>query len=305
MLNNESVLELKELVYVCLLRILTQRQLYDSVHARGVLWLFLKCHSTLLERAELMNFSDSWGMLYFIGFVFMFILLFGVAEKKEKHPSKNPRFLSNFFLQLVLYFLEIAAMFYLFQIISIYFVDSLGYKEPSTLKRFIDFFTAYQIFIFVVLKLYDSLKKDSYNSILYVIELAQPFMELNKPVDKNVWKGNDLYKKMDSLSKDTYGYYKDFYSLLLMYEQFRIQSKCDDRRIKELNNALKTHKIKLDEFNISIEEVEDSLENSNSRLDDAKLGINVLKANINISKEETDFHWNVSLFFRLFKHWFK
>lgn len=252
-----------------------------------------------------MAYKESAQMLYVIFLLFILVIWLGVVVKDKKSLLKNPRFRLNFLLQLTLYFLEIAAIFYVFQIVSIYFVDSLGYTEPSILKRFLDFFTAYQVFIFVVLKLYDSLKKDSYTSVLYSIELAQPFIEFNKPIYKDIWKGKHLYKEMDSLSKDTYTFYKEFYDLLSKYEQFRIQTKYDSYKIKELNKSLKENKLSLEDFNDLLENAEEQLEQSTSYLDDAKLGIDVLKANINISKEETDFHWNVSLFFRLFKHWFK
>lgn len=204
-----------------------------------------------------------------IKLIILIVLLISVSSLMTiRHSDKLSigwRFRANFTYELMLYVSEIIIMFFVFLWLVGDFGKYMGYSEKGWLKQFIDFFTVYQIFIFVVLKLYDSLKKDSYSSLLYNIEVVQPYLDAHKSIPEDIMIGKDIYQRKNLfISEEAYQYYKDFYTLLDYYE-----------------NHLAT--------------------DNKEKYEECAHRINLIKAKVNIDKEFTEFHWNVSLFFRVFK----
>lgn len=159
-------------------------------------------------------------------------------------------------------------MFSLFQLIIMEtpIKDLSAYDERSFLKRFIDFFTVYQIFIFIVLNLYDSLDKEVYLSLLHHIEHIQPYLDENKSISlvmdkiKNA-SSHDRYLKYDDIDLSDNEYYLEFLKLTREYEESRKQE-------SEITN-------------------------------DIKFKITLFKADILEKKERIDSLWNLSLYLRL------
>lgn len=152
--------------------------------------------------------------------------------KDTKSYSFNTRFRLNFLFKLLSYLVEVLFIFLIFQVIvSIQPLDTLlAYEERSILKRFIDFFTVYQIFIFIVLNLYDSLKKEILLSLLHQMDFIQPYLEKNQSISLEI----ERLKKKASYSERVTQYddisvldnkdYQTFFSYLEDYEEHRVEN---------------------------------------------------------------------------------
>lgn len=205
-------------------------------------------------------------LLAFLILINFFILLI----KDTKNFSFNTRFRLNFLFKLLSYLMEVLFIFLVYQsIISTHTLNVLlGYEESSILKRFMDFFTVYQIFIFIVLNLYDSLKKEISLSLLHQIDFFQPYLEKNKDIRLEIQRMkkkasySERVTKYDDISVLENKDYLAFFNFLEEYEQNRVE------------NPEKISKI--------IAEIND------------------FKIDILEKKERLDSLWNLSLFTRLY-----
>ncbi|WP_214809095.1 hypothetical protein [Exiguobacterium sp. s102] len=201
--------------------------------------------------------------------IMLFVInLLLLAIKDSTKFSFKTRFKINFSYKLIIYLVEILFMFSLFQLIIMEtpIKDLFSYDERSFLKRFIDFFTVYQIFIFIVLNLYDSLDKEVYLSLLHQIEHIQPYLDENKSISSvmNEVKSSsshDRYSKYDDISLSDNEYYIEFLKLLKEYD--------------------------------------DSIKQESEITNDIKFKITLFKATILEKKERNDSLWNLSLYLRL------
>lgn len=196
----------------------------------------------------------------------MFNTFLLLSKDSKKLPFKT-RFKMNFLYKLIIYLVEILVMFSLFQLIIMETpIKSLSaYDERSFFKRFIDFFAAYQIFIFIVLNLYDSLKKEVYLSLLHQFEHIQPYLDENKSIRSVMHEvesssSYDRYLKYDDISLSDNEDYIEFLKLLNEYEKSREQEP--------------------------------------ESTDDIKFKITLFKATILEKKERIDSLWNLSLYLR-------
>lgn len=152
---------------------------------------------------------------------FLFFLTSAFLAKKlsSKNTQFELRFRLRFAYQLLLYLTEIAFVFMLFQFLIGFFGNFLGYEGEGLLKEFIDLFTVYQIFIFVVLKLYDSYKLEPYIAMLYNIEQAEIYMSKNEPIPQSLIVKTNLvqdYSGMSDFRKSL-----NLEEVLLEYEKYR------------------------------------------------------------------------------------
>lgn len=191
-----------------------------------------------------------------------------LRKRRFKKGTNRLRFNANFRYELFIYVTEIAFIFMLFQLVLMFYAKPLGYEGEGFLKRFIDMFTVYQIFIVVVLKLYDSLKQDAYSTLLYSIDLATPLLDENKPIHEDVWEGRNVYgDEKVFFPAELLSAVNGFYTLLELYEEHRLS---DSEESKELVNEIR-HKV------------------------------NMIKSKFGLANNELGFHWNTSLFLRLGK----
>ncbi|MFP7277943.1 hypothetical protein SFC11_01205 [Exiguobacterium indicum] len=190
--------------------------------------------------------------------------------KDTKSFSFNTRFRLNFLFKLLSYLTEVLFIFLVYQsIISTHTLNVLlGYEESSILKRFMDFFTVYQIFIFIVLNLYDSLKKEISLSLLHQIEFFQPYLEKKKDIRLEIQRMkkkasySERVTKYDDISVLENKDYLTFFNYLEEYEQNRVE---DPEKVSKI-----------------IAEIND------------------FKIDILEKKERLDSLWNLSLFTRLY-----
>lgn len=136
--------------------------------------------------------------LRYIAVLLLIIFVVYTVSFKRK-ASKKPKFGLNFIANLLVYLLEITIMFIVTRMILGLFDTSLSGNGDSIPKQFLDFFTAYQILLFVVLKLYDSLQKDAYSSLIYKIDLAQYALDGNKTLPDVVFENEEFSRNSDSL----------------------------------------------------------------------------------------------------------
>lgn len=170
--------------------------------------------------------------------------------KDTKSYSFNTRFRLNFLFKLISYLAEVLFIFLLFQVlISIKPLSTLLiYEERSILKRFIDFFTVYQIFIFIVLNLYDSMKKEILLSLLHQMDFIQPYLEKNQSIHLEIEK----LKMKASYSKRLTQYddisvldnkdYKTFFSYLEEYEEHRVEKE-NPEKVNEILSRISEFKV--------------------------------------------------------------
>jgi len=190
--------------------------------------------------------------------------------KDTKSFSFNTRFRLNFLFKLLSYLTEVLFIFLVYQsIISTHTLNVLlGYEESSILKRFMDFFTVYQIFIFIVLNLYDSLKKEISLSLLHQIDFFQPYLEKNQDIHIEIQRMkkkasySERVTKYDDISVLENKDYLTFFNYLEEYEQNRAE---DPKKVSKI-----------------IAEIND------------------FKIDILEKKERLDSLWNLSLFTRLY-----
>ncbi|WP_214781028.1 hypothetical protein [Exiguobacterium sp. s22] len=210
-------------------------------------------------------------MFWWISFT-VFILVLAIFRSLRTFPANaKGRFRMDFLYQLLIYLFEIWLFFSLFQWILFSHAETLGYSEEGTLKRFIDFFTVYQIFIFVVIKLYDSLKIDAYTSVIYLINMALPHVE-NEEVFPRGFLDDNTFEELQKL--------------IIPHEAENIRS-----HIFEL----------LREYQELLEDEEHPDQYIESRIYSIKHQLYRERETLELSIEERNFHWNVSLFQRIGK----
>lgn len=207
-------------------------------------------------------------MEFFKVFFFSLCMVFFLRLIRPFFKSSKAKFRIEFLYQLSLYIAEIFLMFSCFQLFLHLNDKPLGYDEKGTFKRFLDFFTAYQIFIFVVLKLYDSLKIDAYSSLMYGLDIVIKFVEDNAAVPEGFQKIDELLK-MDGVAipHETANEYERLHNIIIRYKEIRHKNTKSIREEKE--------KIKRDLY--------------------------IMQASLSLAKEERDFHWNVSILQRIAK----
>lgn len=186
-------------------------------------------------------------------FLFFLTSTFLAKELNNKNTQFELRFRLRFSYQLLLYLTEIGFVFMLFQFLIGFFGNFLGYKGEGLLKEFIDLFTVYQIFIFVVLKLYDSYKLEPYLAMLYNIEQAEIYMSKNEPIPRSlISKANFVkeYSGMIDFRKSL-----DLEEVLLEYELYRSSDMKEAKEVvDEIIDVL--HFLKSD-VQLSIEQIEE------------------------------------------------
>lgn len=216
-------------------------------------------------------------MIALIYLLLLFTLTIATAMRSAFSLADN-RFKMEFLYRLLLYILEIWTIFLLFQWILSSHKSTLGYSEEGTLKIFIDFFTVYQIFIFVVLKLYDSLKIDTYSSLLFLLNIMIPHVESREPIPEGFE------------DEDTF---KDVHKLIIPRDADNMRTNIFDL-IKDYRKTLEEYEKLLDDDQSDRSEVE-------SRFFSIKHQLYVTKSTLELSKEELNFHWKVSLIQRIVK----
>lgn len=154
------------------------------------------------------------ALVFFLFFVFCSFLTKYLMDSKSRSVS---RFNESVSFQVCIYLTEIAFVFLIFQIVLHFFSVPLGYQEEGWLKRFIDFFTVYQILIFVLLKLYDSYKKDAETLLVFAIDLVEPYIDSRKFVPDVFYryKETELY---NLCPPNIIELFKEFEELLMQYE---------------------------------------------------------------------------------------
>jgi len=198
-------------------------------------------------------------------FFFLILILLLAIRDLNFFPLKV-RFKLNFLYKLLIYLQEILFMFFIFRWVSTSLFDNfLEYDEKGTLKQFIDFFTVYQIFVFVVLNLYDSLKKEIYLSLLHQMESVQPYLDTNKSI-------RTIIPEVEGLSS---------HERFLKYDDISLT---DDEDHKN--------------FLSHLHDYEKNRENKPELAESTKFQINLLKASVNGKKERIESLWNLSLFLR-------
>lgn len=229
----------------------------------------------------MLNSRKNWRFLYLLELnilnlivqLLSFLILIDfiiLVIKDTKSFSFNTRFRLNFLFKLLSYLTEVLFIFLVYQsIISTHTLNVLlGYEESSILKRFMDFFTVYQIFIFIVLNLYDSLKKEISLSLLHQIEFFQPYLEKKKDIRLEIQRMkkkasySERVTKYDDISVLENKDYLTFFNYLEEYEQNRVE---DPEKVSKI-----------------IAEIND------------------FKIDILEKKERLDSLWNLSLFTRLY-----
>lgn len=170
---------------------------------------------------------------------------------------------------LFFYFSEIIGIFGLFYIMVDQPYIPLGYEAEGGLKRFIDFFTVYQIFIFAVLKLIDSLKLNSCVSFGSKLDMILPLVENRKLIQPEIIKSFKEFgnKKTNIVPENIRKDYNNLFLLLSDYEKNR-----------ELKNKNAVNRVQV-------------IENE----------LYALKIQTEVAKEELNYHWNVSLLLRFLK----
>lgn len=112
-------------------------------------------------------------MLVIFGILLVILLLLVLTVKTRNRLDSdqiNKKFSKDKNIHILLYFFEMFTFFIFFNWLAD--IKFLGYDEPSHLKRFIDFFTVYQIMVLVFLKMINSLKIDPFLVNRHVAELT-------------------------------------------------------------------------------------------------------------------------------------
>lgn len=197
--------------------------------------------------------------------VFLFYVLIVVFMNIRNHrkSSWRVRFTLNFLYKVLLY---IGEVFFIF-VIYLLFLKIVGYvSKEEFLKQFLDFFAVYQIFIFAVLNLYDSLKKEIPLSLLHQIERVQPYLDANMRIDE------ELEAIPNRFSHDRRMKYDDID--LSKHEDLTLLIKF----LKSYNENIENEKV----------------------VNKEKFNIILLKNNLNEEKERLESLWNISLCIRIF-----
>lgn len=195
------------------------------------------------------------------------IIFFMIIRNREKN-SWRVSFTYNFLYKVLLYIAEILTIFLLYTLL----LKIIGYvNKEKFLKQFLDFFAVYQIFIFAVLNLYDSLKKEIPLSLLHQIERVQPYLDENMNIDKEL---EDMPNRFS-------------YDRRLMYDDIDISENEDLLLLNTLLKSYNNNRIKNEEV-----------------ANEAKFKIILLKNKLNEKKERLESLWNISLFIRFFNKFF-
>lgn len=123
------------------------------------------------------------------------------------------KFRHNIFVAIhsLFYVSEIIFTFGLFCIVIDNTILPLAYDEKSYLKRFIDFFTVYQIGLFVILRIISSREVSTYRLLLSEIRRIRVFLEGGLPLD-------DFYDEFEKESNN----YALHPSVRLLYKETRL-----------------------------------------------------------------------------------
>lgn len=200
-------------------------------------------------------------------FAFFIAFILGLIRKRLKDSKKW--FGIHYAMHLLIYASEILIIFGLFNIVLEMPFLNINYGENDLLKRFIDFFTVYQIFIFVIIKMYDSL----------IIDALVNF-------DNRITKVKYLIDCKEEIPL-----------LLLDHLQFLSSTPSITSPLKvrnDLNKVIKLAERYNSNYLIGTEESKTEVLKVIRQLDDMQL-------DVNLRKEVLNYHWNVSLFLRVLK----
>ena len=142
------------------------------------------------------------------------LLSFSVMKFSNFFVLKTPiKYKHNIFVAIhsLYYVSEIIFTFGLFCIVIDNTILPLAYDENSYLKRFIDFFTVYQIGLFVILRIISNREVSSYRLLLSEIRRIRMSVEGELPLD-------DFYDEFEKESKN----YSLHPSVRLLYKEIRL-----------------------------------------------------------------------------------
>lgn len=251
---------------------------------------------------------DGYDLLFKIA-IPLFFTLIAIKIFINTKVNKRPTFVLGFVLNLSLYILEIFIVFILLRQVFMYFGTTLLDSKDSVPKQFIDFFTAYQIFVFVAIKLFDSFQQDHYGFLIRQIEIAQPRIDENTmiedPSDDRFFMGTIKYHKDGNfLPGNVKSMCNKLYALLTQYTELLSKIQKESEQVKKLKNELLNKRLpseKRKSIQVSLNQLKFNSDLNNKEMKRIKFAIHDLKIDAIREKEKRDFHWNVSILLRLFR----
>ncbi|WP_214809093.1 hypothetical protein [Exiguobacterium sp. s102] len=249
-----------------------------------------------------MNGYDGLNLIFKIAIPAFFILIF-LKVLIYKKVTKKPTFFINFIINLLLYAVEILMVFVVLRQILMFYGTTLSGSGESLPKQFIDFFTAYQILIFVLIKLYDSLAQDNYVSLIYELELVQSRIDENEMIDESFMETIKYSKNGNYLPSNVKYMFNKLYDFLNQYNSLLVKIEKDLKQVKNLKNKLlnNTNSENRVSLQVSLNQLKFELDSNNKEMKRIKFVIRDLKIDAIREKEKRDFHWNVSILLRLFR----
>lgn len=251
---------------------------------------------------------DGYDLLFKIAIPLFFALIFLKIFIHNK-ITKRSIFGLGFILNFSLYILEIFIAFILSRQILTYFGTTLSGSGDSIPKQLIDFFTAYQIFVFAAIKLFDSFQQEKYGFLIRKIEIAQPRIDENLAIDDysddTFFMGTiKHYKDGNFLSSNIKFMCNKLYDLLTQYTELLSKIRNETEEVKNLENQLLNKRLpseKRKSIQVSLNQLKFNSDLNNEEMKRIKFAIYDLKIEAIREKEKRDFHWNVSILLRLFR----
>ncbi|RJP00912.1 hypothetical protein D3D03_08955 [Exiguobacterium sp. RIT452] len=250
-----------------------------------------------------MNDFDGFDLIFKIAIPIFFILI-SLKVLIYKKVTKKPTFFFNFLLNLLLYIVEILMMFVIIRQILMFYGTTLSGTNDSLPKQFVDFFTAYQILIFVLIKLYDSLAQNDYVSLIYKTELVQPRIDENEMIEDSLIESVKYRKNSNYLPSNVRFMFNKLYDFLDQYNCLLVKIENDLVQVKNLKNKLLNKNATSEKrvpLQVSLNQLKFELDTSNEEMKRIKFAIHDLKIDAIREKEKREFHWNVSILLRLFR----
>lgn len=200
--------------------------------------------------------------------------------------EKKRNFTLKYFKIICIYLFELTLIYLAYRYLITH--RPLGNPEYTSkdvlLQQFAVFFSAYQIFVLIILKIYDSLHKDAYCAIIAAVEKVQAYVEEGKIVPQSMFSEMNFTIRQHELPRKAHEYYTDLLKQIEIYN----------------TNLENTQDTKTD-----FPEIDEKIKEYKELVSDVKIAIQHIKIDASTSKEATEFHWNISLLLRLFKRVFK
>lgn len=223
--------------------------------------------------------------------------------------KKKPTFLINTILNFCIYAIEIFLFFGIFQQILINSGTTLSSSGDSMLKQFFNFYTAYQILVFALIKLYDSLEQDHYGPLIHQMEIAQPRIDENAVIenssdDRFFMETVKYYKDGNFLPVNVKSMYNKLYDLLTEYTELLAKIQIESEEVKKLESNLLSKRLpseKRKSLQVFLNQLKFETDSNNEEMERIKFAVRDLKTYAVREKGKRDSHWKVSLLLRLFK----